>query len=156
MNCDQAFDVMTSSRGAHDSELHDHMQRCPRCREMHETLEPALGMLRADVLLSSTWEPQTGESEGLEIATRAARRLSTVEVIPDRGATSLRGYFGAIVLGAGLVWATFMMNPAAMSFPEVHRGQSTCLFRERPRTAGITGQQMTQSCLACHSVSGSR
>ena len=156
MNCDQAFEVMTSSRGAHDRELHDHMGHCPRCREMHQTLEPALDLLRADAILSSSWDAASPEYDGVEIATRAARRLSAVDVPSHHRQTSLWGYFAAIVLGAGLVWTTFMMNPVALNMPQIHQGESTCLFREKPRTAGVTGQQMTQSCLACHAVTSSR
>ncbi len=156
MNCDQAFDVMTSSRGAHDVDLLNHMDRCPRCREMHQTLEPALGMFRADALLGPSWESQSCELEGQEIATQAARRLSTTEAAPNRAAMSLWGYATAIILGACLVWGTFAMNPVALSLPEVHRGESTCLFQQKTRSARMTGQQMTRSCLACHAVTDSR
>lgn len=156
MNCDQAFDVMTSSRGARDPDLHDHMDRCPRCREMLQTLEPALGMFRADALLPPEWDSSVCELEGQEIATRAARRLSTVETTPDQRAMSLWGYAGSIILGAGLVWATFMMNPASLSLPEVHRNETACLYQKRPLVSGMTGQQMTESCLACHAVPGTR
>ena len=156
MNCDQAFDVMTSSHGACNADLHDHMGRCPRCREMQQTLEPALGMFRADALLHSTWESASIETEGLEIATRAARRLSTAAPLPNQRALSLWGYAGAIILGAGLVWTTFMMNPASLSLPEVHHGKTTCLYQKRSTVSGMTGQQMTESCLACHAVPGTR
>lgn len=152
MNCNQAFDLMTSRHGVCNAELHDHMDQCPRCREMRLTLEPALGAFRADALLHSPWEVMSDDREGSEIAVRAAQRLSAAESISNRSVMGLWGYAGAIVLGAGLVWATFMMNPSSLSMPEVHRGESTCLFQKRTRNSGMTGQQMTESCLACHSV----
>ena len=50
MNCDQAFDVMTHPRrpeplSAAAIELKQHLQFCPRCRQMQEVLAPALDSL---------------------------------------------------------------------------------------------------------------
>lgn len=45
MNCDRAFDLITSPSDRDDSELKRHLQGCPRCRDLAEMLEPALHML---------------------------------------------------------------------------------------------------------------
>ncbi|MBX3437083.1 MAG: hypothetical protein KF861_06305 [Planctomycetaceae bacterium] len=47
MNCDQAFESMTDPDRPHDRQLSDHLRACRRCRQMYETLEPALGLFAA-------------------------------------------------------------------------------------------------------------
>jgi len=45
MNCDRAFDLITSPSEQHDSELQHHLQGCPRCRDLVEMFAPALHLL---------------------------------------------------------------------------------------------------------------
>ena len=45
MNCDTAFDLMTDTNGSGSPSLALHLSNCPRCRQMRETLAPALGFL---------------------------------------------------------------------------------------------------------------
>ncbi len=45
MNCDTAFDLMTDAEGAASLALANHLAGCPRCRQMQETLAPALVFL---------------------------------------------------------------------------------------------------------------
>lgn len=42
MNCDEAFDLMTHPTDHQCEELLWHLQLCPRCQQMKETLAPAL------------------------------------------------------------------------------------------------------------------
>lgn len=42
MNCDEAFELMTHPADYNCDELQWHLQMCPRCRQMQETLAPAL------------------------------------------------------------------------------------------------------------------
>lgn len=42
MNCDEAFELMTHPTDHQCAELHWHLQMCPRCLQMKETLSPAL------------------------------------------------------------------------------------------------------------------
>lgn len=44
MNCDEAFEAMTSPALADSQELRWHLDLCPRCREMREVLQPALSL----------------------------------------------------------------------------------------------------------------
>ncbi|HEY2253078.1 MAG TPA: hypothetical protein VGH74_18525, partial [Planctomycetaceae bacterium] len=48
MNCDTAFDLMTDSHGSRSGALAQHFETCPRCRQMQETLAPALEFLTHD------------------------------------------------------------------------------------------------------------
>ena len=156
MNCDLAFEVLTGPRRASDRELLVHLSGCPRCREMQATLEPALGMFQADASASRNVNPWEVASEGTEVATQAARRLTTSTPTPHRETTNLWGYAAAVVLGAGMVWCTFALNPSAAMNPSVHHSKQDCLYFSEARPAGKTGQQMTQSCLACHALSDRR
>ena len=152
MNCDQAFDVLTGPRRASDRELLVHLSGCPRCREMQATLEPALGLFREDsatMTSRSSWEVA---AEGSEVATQAALKLTTAAAPPRRGLYGLWGYAAAVVLGAGLVWSTFALNPPAALAPTARGSAQDCLYLADARPAGMTGRQMTQSCLACHAV----
>ena len=45
MNCDTAFDLMTDAGGCQSAALALHLRGCPRCRQMQETLAPALGFV---------------------------------------------------------------------------------------------------------------
>lgn len=46
MNCDEAFELMTHPTDHTSEELHWHLQLCPRCQQMKETLAPALEPLQ--------------------------------------------------------------------------------------------------------------
>ena len=48
MNCDEAFDIFTMPDGLPNERLARHLANCPRCRQMKETLEPALALFDAD------------------------------------------------------------------------------------------------------------
>ncbi len=50
MNCDTAFDLMTDAEGAGSLALANHLAGCPRCRQMQETLAPALEFLNPQEL----------------------------------------------------------------------------------------------------------
>ncbi len=157
MNCDQAFDVMTSSRRSSDGGLHAHLDGCRRCREMRETLEPALEMFSAEPSFSPQLAPWEVGPEGNDIATQAARRLTSTETdasAPKSSLTGLWGYAATVVLGAGLVWCTIIRHPSTTAVPTVHRAETKCLYLAESRPRGLTGQQMTQSCLACHTATG--
>ncbi len=152
MNCDQAFDVMTSPRRMSDRALPVHLAGCPRCREMQATLEPALEMFRVDSTTSHLPNPWEVASEASEVTTQIARRLTTSMTPPRRGWTGLWGYAAAVVLGAGLVMCTIVMNPTTALIPNVERTKPDCLYLADARPTRMTGQQMTQSCLVCHAV----
>ena len=156
MNCDQAFDVLTGPRRGSDRELLVHLSGCPRCCEMQATLEPALGMFQADASASRNVNPWEVASEGTELATQAARRLTGSTPTLHWETTGLWGYAAAVMLGAGLVWGTFALNPSSMLSPAVHHSKTVCLYRADSRPTGMTGHQMTQSCLACHAVADQR
>lgn len=54
MNCDQAFDALTSRRASQDEVLIEHLSACPRCRDMADVLSPALELLAPAALEETT------------------------------------------------------------------------------------------------------
>ncbi|MCH9653185.1 MAG: hypothetical protein K0U86_05260 [Planctomycetes bacterium] len=102
MNCDEAFDLMTHPTDHNSEELVWHLELCPRCQQMKETLAPALEPLHqfledlsetdelteffADAQQTSDQEsasalPQTRKpflsEESVRMAEQAATRLRT-------------------------------------------------------------------------------
>lgn len=82
MNCDEAFELLTSRDGRTSESLDAHLQRCPRCREMQETLSPALDWLAwdAESPASDQRGPATAfapllTAQAVKIAEDAALRL---------------------------------------------------------------------------------
>lgn len=59
MNCDQAFESLTDPVRNGDAELQDHLDHCPRCRDMAVILEPALGFVNNSG--EGTWAPSPWE-----------------------------------------------------------------------------------------------
>lgn len=66
MNCDQAFECLTDPETGDDSALQDHLDHCPRCRDMAEILEPALRFVTGDAAQdwsTSAWEFSTNAAD---------------------------------------------------------------------------------------------
>ncbi|WP_299459565.1 hypothetical protein [uncultured Gimesia sp.] len=105
MNCDEAFDLITHPTDHNCEELQWHLQLCPRCRQMKETLAPALdtfqqilddvtdvdqlSQFHADFHQTSDQEsasifPKTGQpflsAETVRMAEQAASRLRAESV----------------------------------------------------------------------------
>ena len=68
MNCDDAFDVITSSQARASEHLQEHLSACRRCQQMFETLEPALALFATDSKLpqesSSSFEKTNWQDLG--------------------------------------------------------------------------------------------
>src|SRR5688572_14840650 len=82
MNCDQAFDNLTDPARRSSPELSRHLASCARCRQMHETLAPALALFdhglaeEPDLIaVRSGYSAPAGES--VLLAEQAATRLAT-------------------------------------------------------------------------------
>ena len=81
MNCDQAFDCLTDPARRHSARLEEHLAHCERCRQMHDTLEPALDMFDELVpepdLSHGGVAMRTLAPESVRVAEQAASRLSS-------------------------------------------------------------------------------
>lgn len=174
MNCDIAFELMTEPQGGRSLALREHLERCPRCRQMQETLAPALEWL-ADATHDGTIEFQSGfpagstasppalpmvvTAESVAIAQQSAERLS-VRCAPSKGRID-RG-IAVIVRSAALVaiggFLALTLYPGGNSgdrpteWPASERN-SPC---RRHEVAAGRAQSPTEiraliaSCAACH------
>ena len=96
MNCDQAFEYLTDRSRCDSPELHAHWAICPRCRQMRETLSPALASFGAGGMIEASYQESDSEHtldvssapwaspephaflslEAVHVAEAAARQLS--------------------------------------------------------------------------------
>lgn len=148
MNCDQAFDQMTQLGGGTDPQLRLHLAGCRRCREMQETLAPALGLFEADPRPDRQEPWQTDSESTGDLATQTARRLTETAVRPRRMG-ALLGYAAAVLLGAGLMWSTLLLHREGQSVNS-RWSQADCLYVADGRPATISTTVFMQSCLRCH------
>lgn len=158
MNCDQAFDCLTDSRRRHSAELERHLAACPRCRQMHDTLEPALdlfdGVVEEPDVSALVREPRaSGQPESLRVAEQTAARLFAARD-PGRRGSDWNGflrYTTVFVCGAVVVLA---LGAAQQRFgPDFSPRDEKCLFkREGPdRWRAMSKADAIAACQNCHS-----
>ena len=140
MNCDQAFDCLTDSRRRHSADLERHLAACPRCRQMHDTLEPALdlfdgvveepdlsGLVRDSRPLVSTESRQLAEQTAARLVTAGGPRLR-------RGNwTGFVRYSAVFICGALVVLVLGAVFALAYLFSP---GQGLLTRRRRPSARG--------------------
>jgi hypothetical protein len=153
MNCDQAFDAMTDPNGPDSAELWRHLSGCPRCRQMYETLEPAMGLFAASDTPPRE-RPFASDVRSaalpLPMAQRIARQLS-LSGTASRGAPPRRRLWGAVLAAAvaGFLLSvgldSLRLSPpspgAAVDCPWLYRESAAV---EEPASL------VTARCVACH------
>jgi hypothetical protein len=166
MNCDEAFDRMTSPSAPDDAAMRRHLSGCPRCRDMQETLSPAIEWLSAGAEPRSDAPGRPVQravfltEEAVQVAEQAARRLETRDAPAQRRGGSRRNVGTRLVL-AGMAALLFFAVAIPSSNPTRSRGPSTglssppsvCLWK-MPADDGSrtppTAEQLIASCTACH------
>lgn len=145
MNCDEAFDHMTDTNLRHRPALKQHVERCPRCRQMQETLQPALALFSRDAegddvvssypnsihtssgnysntsFPDSVWSQEFLSPEAVEAAEHAAMRLATGSSVRSPrfwqfSACALR-YAAVLVVGAVIGWGVWTPHGPAADLP---------------------------------------
>ncbi len=162
MNCDQAFERLTEANATADAGLVRHLEQCPRCRAMQQTLSPALDWLQSashdDFTPSArSWTP--GDSplltdESVAIATEVARRF------PRRGlgCYSRKALGMALVAMFGMAFGVFAIGKppesAHVNTSNALPPQATaCLWPPRDDENTLlrgNAQAVVDSCIACH------
>lgn len=166
MNCDRAFDLITSPSERNDSELQHHLQGCPRCRDLVEMFAPALHLLEeagpgvafgpdGEMLYWSSdrlddqapEQPQTrrGSSrydcpEYWQAVEAQQRRRGYQEGLKVAGFLSLIALFSVGLAIIGRDNATPLAQVAAIA-------TETCLRRD---TDGKDSAPALAACIACH------
>ncbi len=164
MNCDQAFDRLTEPAATTDTALARHLEQCPRCRAMQQTLSPAMDWLRTTAAEDDTdttrdWNRRNAPlltEESVAVAIQVARQLPR-----DSSAHSARKALGiALVALFGMALGVLVIGQKADSHPPVaalsppaETTATVCLWT-RPEGASslpsTTSQSVVDSCIACH------
>lgn len=163
MNCDRAFDLMTSADRQDDPELLRHLEHCPRCREMQETLSPALEWLSvgpqpewSDLGLAPSETGPLLSAQAVRIAEDAARDLAARRAL-SLPAVYRRAISIAVVLmcGIALGMAGLDGNRGSSERPADLAGGSlsACLWTSengRSQLPNSSAQAVVASCVVCH------
>jgi hypothetical protein len=169
MNCDTAFDLMTDAHGSRSGALAQHFETCTRCRQMQETLAPALDFLTHDApspeFSTLSGDGPTSESggrqpfvtvESLQIAQQAASRLAAQADLPrgrrQRLASRFTGYAAAFAAGLFLAFVLIPQRDAGKPIPTRQCTRQAAAGQDNSRSAD-TIQNLAQSCAVCHAAS---
>lgn len=165
MNCDQAFDLMTTPPARDSHALAGHLARCRRCRDMQNALSPALESFadarrqpRNEIPTPSTARPWLSV-EALAVAEQASRRLTRPlrpaprSYLSWASSVAIAGFAGAI-LGAFAV-RDARPNHAALATIAEPSMLTACLWtEERSRNhaagSGQSPRSVVASCVLCH------
>jgi predicted anti-sigma-YlaC factor YlaD len=168
INCDQAFDAMTSRENELYTELREHLEQCPRCREMAEILSPVLGeLLSARIILESEREfANPSETTGVQVARRAARdlRYRTQSDSRLRSGSSLlksKAVLTALMLliGVGGGWGLSLLHSdifAPRNMAAATSKAENCTWKEQELAASREPSMIISTCIACHPMGSPR
>jgi hypothetical protein len=167
MNCDDAFEAMTDLSGDRNAALESHLSRCRRCRQMQDTLSPALTGLR-DLHPSRHDEPSRRKSStapallspvalqliDLAVAQRQSlrRRASPWAQLGWWQPMSLVAAF-LIGLGMGATQAGSdrpVVDDASSAQPLAMMAWEPCTWKQRDRSPAPMASQLVAACVECH------
>ena len=161
MNCDQAFDALTSADGLRSAELQGHLDACPRCRDMAVTLAPALELFGAgrhdDMRDTHGWEHPAAPITAVQAARAAAQRWT--QHGRRHGSRSWL-VEGLKIGGAGVVAAALVMvltgGPASESVSP-STAAASCQWIDRGSVAQTrpSAAVLSMACMNCHLQSAS-
>jgi len=167
MNCDQAFDCLTDSGRRHSAQLEEHLAHCGRCRQMQETLEPALDLfdeLVPEPDLSARTVTQTLAPESVRVAEQAASRLLAAGTqLPVRRRSQVWRYAAAAMVGAALMGLMGSINKAhspavegsaEVVVPDVEASKCPWERKTFDRDLYPTKTALALACVNCHRGQG--
>jgi hypothetical protein len=163
MNCDQAFDCLTDSGRRHSAQLEEHLAHCGRCRQMQETLEPALDLfdeLVPEPDLSARTVTQLLAPESVCVAEHAASRLLAAGTQPPtRRRSQVWRYAAAAMVGAALMGLMGSINrahspavegSAEAVVPAVENSKCPWEQKSFDRSIYPTREALVTACMRCH------
>ena len=174
MNCDQAFEHLTDPDLWDSDVLSRHLASCARCRQMQETLSPALVLFGDGAGREEASQADTsfgfGESntrtecflspEAVEIAEQAARELALTRPITRtvlRPPTAWTARIAAMILlgsaiALGMFGSGFQKSP---TIPELIPAKDALCTRDHLKATDSTSTTrdataVVRSCMVCH------
>jgi hypothetical protein len=158
MNCNQAFELITDPVGAGSPALQQHLERCPRCRTMQQTLAPAL-----DWMFSPADQPRDGHSSCGDSPFLSAQAVMVAEQVArslpkHRGARWIDALRRAAVIGTvaalGVMFGAMLLEPKQHN-PTVHPAGAltACLWDQRQLLVQLpdtSPRGVVVSCVMCH------
>ena len=161
INCDQAFEFMTSQDSESQPELSRHLEDCPRCREMAEVLSPVLGELNSvrQFLDSEPAISRRDDSSGVQLAIRAAETLQSQDVAksPSSRANSVltsRILLTTLIFLIGLSggWSLSLLKSDNLSQVPHSSVLKTndCTWITPAKAESRSPKTVTLTCMACH------
>lgn len=170
MNCDDAFDALTDPQRRGDSELQQHLARCARCRQMEETLSPALHLFEVDqaegepsqygaAVPSAAPEsaaPHALQSRSRNVARRGIRRSAGRPASRTRSHLLAVAVTAVLVLGIASSWKS--PNSGITPLPRLASQIEDCSWL-RPETIGARAREtaaahVVAGCVTCHLAEG--
>lgn len=164
MNCDDAFEYMTDVTKQDTGDLQWHLDMCPRCRRMKETLEPALSLLTMDPPeMPSSQEPVPPMSRVDELlgAQAIRRRQAEPKIEPADVPYPMQSSGFRRVAAVGVAALTILAGVLLMSSPGQSSGANSadslgdiCMWKQRGiETDTASPMAVVTSCLDCHQES---
>ncbi len=165
MNCDQAFDALTDNNLRGSNELIQHLDSCPRCRDMADMLDPALDLFTDVVEASGEFEAAaTTDNFGNEYSDNAESAPASEQAPSTRPRTAHRPWMCTVSRRAasqrdGLRVAAFLMLIAAMMAAMVNveradRNHAVAISLpadcQRSATTESSADNVVAGCVACH------
>jgi len=153
LTCDQIFDCLTDPIHRHNESVEQHLDACPRCRDMADALEPALDLFDE----VETWQlPMASGEYGLEEQPRVERAPTGAAPRPWA-----RGYKRPTrIHNDGLTIAVFLVLVSTMAAALVNVGRDdesvpavaiqlppNC---QRTEATKSEADNVVAGCVACH------
>lgn len=167
MNCDQAFNALTDVSRRDHADLCEHLDRCPRCRDMAELLDPALNLFGEVIDHDSKSSPEIPAHSARD--THAAENSPATDEEFSSAPSTSRGVQYRPWLSArsrrtkpqqnGLRVAAFLMLAAIMMAAMVNverasRSSTTIVSLpadcQRNQATDAASAQIIAGCVACH------
>lgn len=157
MNCDQAFDALTSHEASENEALAGHLDSCPRCRDMADVLSPAL-----ELFAPATLEEQSAASgEAVEPAMSRSPSASApesadwIDQAPWR--SSVRSARHTRRDGLKIVGAIALVALLTVGFASIGRDGSSGFLSSvsaaeciRDSADPIPAEKAVAACVSCH------
>ncbi|MDA1016590.1 MAG: hypothetical protein O3A00_19305 [Planctomycetota bacterium] len=167
MNCDDAFEYITDPNRQQATELNWHLDMCPRCRRMKETLEPALSLLTAECSVTTgdanrlqharigrlfAGDDVGFESRRLAETTAMARRIR--QPTAARSDSSWRRRIAVAIVGSALFACMLLMiSPGGDRDAGISPEIEMCLWQTREAAVENSPRAVLATCLSCHPAS---